>query len=363
MRSRAEGESGRAEKAMADLKKTAPTFYSLAKSRLEEGKFPEALEQVGFALDLDVTNPDYHLLCAQALQSTRKYSEAIAEYRRVLALRPDDKSAKSNMPVCERLAGDSSPADAATTVGLAAWWRADGDARDSVGESDGLLVGGTVMGPGLNGKAFLLNGATSLVSVKNSSAWELGNGDFTIALWAKFTAVSNKQAFLSGDGVGPGSKWIFQLADGRLQLQVNGDKPATLSSGYVALRPFQWYQMIISRRVGRVAFFVNGAEISSADWAGEIPAPTGPHAIGSASGALFHRGFLDDIRIYNRALSANEIQSLFQSQTAAPAPKPAAPETTGKPSTVERIKQIKQLLDQGLINKEDYDRKIKEITE
>ncbi|MEI6071985.1 MAG: protein kinase [Verrucomicrobiae bacterium] len=363
-RTRAEGESGRAEKAMADLKKTAPAFYSLAKLRLEEGEFSDAIEQIGFALDLDVANPDYHLLCAEALQSTRKYSEAIAEYRRVLALRPDDKSAKSNMLVCKRLSGDSSPADAATTLGLSAWWRAEGDARDSVGLSDGILVDGAAMGPGLSGKAFLLNGSTSYVSVKNSSAWAPGNGDFTIALWAKFTAVSNKQAFLAGDGVlGSNSQWIFQLADSKLQLQVNGEKPATLSSAYVAMRPFQWYQIAVSRRSDRVAFHVNGAEISAVNWADEIPPTTGPHAIGCASGAMFVRGFLDDIRIYNRALSANEIQTLFQSQSAVPTPKPTAPETAGKPGMAERINQVKQLLDQGLINKDDYDRKVKEITE
>ena len=364
MRTRAEGESGRAEKAVADLKKTAPAFYLLAKARLEEGNFSEALDQIGFALNMDVANPDYHLLCAQALQSTRKYSEAIAEYRRVLSLRPDDKSAKSNLPVCERLAGDPPLDDPATTVGLAAWWRADGGPRDSVGESDGMLVGDAAIGPGLNGKAFLLNGSTSLVSVKNSPAWTLGKDDFTIALWAKFTAIPGRQAFLAGDGVmASGSKWIFQIADGRLQLQVNGDKPATLSSGYVAIRPFQWYQVAVSRRGGRIAFSVNGAEVSSADWTGEIPPTTGPHAIGCASDSMFVRGFLDDIRLYNRALSAKEIQTLFQSQIAAPALKPSAPETTGKPGAAERIKQIKQLLDQGLINKEDYDRKIKEISQ
>ena len=363
-RSRAKGESGRAEKAVADLKKTAPAFYSLARARLDEGKFSEAIEQIGFALDLDVANADYHLLCAEALQSTRKFSEAVAEYRRVLTLRSDDKIAKTNMAICERLAQDQVDPGSGTTLGLVSWWRADGDARDAIGSSDGTLTNSATVGPGLIGKAFVLNGSSSFVSVKNSPAWEIHKDDFSIALWVKFTAVVSKQAFLAGDGVfGRTSKWVFQLVDGQLQLQVNDSSPVTLSSSYVGFRPFQWYQVIVSRSGERVTFYVNGTALSSVKWKGGMPSTTGPHSIGSASGAFFLRGFLDDIRIYNRALSANEIKTLYASQTATPSPKPAQPTTATKTNTVDRVRQVKQLLDQGFINKEEYDRKVREITE
>jgi uncharacterized membrane protein len=40
---------------------------------------------------------------------------------------------------------------------------------------------------------------------------------------------------------------------------------------------------------------------------------------------------------------------------------PAQVET--KPGAAERLKQVKELYDQGLINKEDYDRKVKEISD
>jgi len=363
-RSRAKGESGRAEKAVADLKKTAPAFYSLARARLDEGKFSEAIEQIGFALDLDVSNADYHLLCAEALQSTRKFSEAVAQYRRVMTLRPDDKTATTNMAICERLDRDQSNPGTGTTIGLVAWWGADSDARDAIGSSDGTLMNSATTGPGVIGKAFVLNGSSSFISVKNSPAWEIHKDDFSIALWTRFTAVASKQAFLAGDGVfGRTSKWVFQFADGQLQLQVNGVRPVTLASSYVSFRPFQWYQVVVSRRGDRVTFYVNGTEVSAVKWTGEIPQTTGPHAIGSASGTLFLRGFLDDVRIYNRALSTSEVKTLFASQGGAVAPKEAQPATATKTNTVDRVRQVKQLLDQGFINREEYDRKVREITE
>jgi hypothetical protein len=73
-------------------------------------------------------------------------------------------------------------------------------------------------------------------------------------------------------------------------------------------------------------------------------------------------GLIDEVRIYNRALSAGEIKLLATATQAGVdvVPAPAA-DNSGKPSAADRLKQLKSLLDQGLINQEDYDRKSKEI--
>jgi hypothetical protein len=76
-------------------------------------------------------------------------------------------------------------------------------------------------------------------------------------------------------------------------------------------------------------------------------------------------GLIDEVRIYSRALSAEEVKALATATQAgveiAGAPKPAASEPTAKPSASERLKQVKALFEQGLISKEDYDKKVKEI--
>ena len=46
---------------------------------------------------------DYRLQRAHLLESTQRLPEAIADYRRALALRPGDASAKLNLALCERL--------------------------------------------------------------------------------------------------------------------------------------------------------------------------------------------------------------------------------------------------------------------
>ena len=73
-------------------------------------------------------------------------------------------------------------------------------------------------------------------------------------------------------------------------------------------------------------------------------------------------GLIDEVRIYNRALSAAEIKALFNATKAgidAATPPPA--DSIAKPDAAERLKKVKALYDQGLINKEDYDKKVKEI--
>jgi hypothetical protein len=73
-------------------------------------------------------------------------------------------------------------------------------------------------------------------------------------------------------------------------------------------------------------------------------------------------GLIDEVRVYNRALSAEEIKRLSAAWRAAADsanPAPSVPAT--QPAAADRLKQVKELYEKGLITKEDYDRKVKEI--
>ena len=72
-------------------------------------------------------------------------------------------------------------------------------------------------------------------------------------------------------------------------------------------------------------------------------------------------GLIDEVRIYNRALSEAEIKALFTATHAGGDILPPPADAAGKPDAAARLKQVKSLYDQGLINKDDYDKKVKEI--
>jgi serine/threonine protein kinase/Leucine-rich repeat (LRR) protein len=99
-------EGRRAENALADLRSAAPTLISQARGLIDQQKFDDALTKIDFAVKIDGKNADYHLLRAQVLEATLRLAEAAAEFRRVLALGPND-SAKANLALCEKLLRDN----------------------------------------------------------------------------------------------------------------------------------------------------------------------------------------------------------------------------------------------------------------
>jgi hypothetical protein len=72
-------------------------------------------------------------------------------------------------------------------------------------------------------------------------------------------------------------------------------------------------------------------------------------------------GLIDEVRIYNRALSEAEIKALFTATHAGADILPPPADAAGAQPAAERLKKVKALYDQGLITKEDYDKKVKEI--
>jgi hypothetical protein len=72
-------------------------------------------------------------------------------------------------------------------------------------------------------------------------------------------------------------------------------------------------------------------------------------------------GFIDEVRIYNRALSPAEIKALASATKAGVDAAVPPPDAGPRPDPATRLKQMKALLDQGLINQQDYDKKVKEI--
>ena len=100
---RAVMEGRRAEQALEELKETAPTFAAQAASLVENQKFDEAINKIGFAIKLDGRNADYQLFLANTLQALARLPEAAAAYRQVLVFRRNDAAAKTNLEICVAL--------------------------------------------------------------------------------------------------------------------------------------------------------------------------------------------------------------------------------------------------------------------
>ena len=81
-------------------------------------------------------------------------------------------------------------------------------------------------------------------------------------------------------------------------------------AGTAAVALNTWTHLAVTFDGSTLRMFVNGVQVSSASVAGSMGASTGPLRIGGDSvwGEYF-KGQIDEVRIYNRALSPGEIQT------------------------------------------------------
>ncbi len=162
-----------------------------------------------------------------------------------------------------------------------------------------------------------------------------------------------------------GGDYNGKAARGKLQFET--------SAGYLgsdrALDDDQWHHVAATYDGKTLRSFIDGVEKSRP---AKNPGPLkktgwdlciGNSLVDYGTGEfLAFDGLIDEVRIYNRALSAAEIKLLATATQAGADVVPAPPaDNSGKPDAAERLKKLKSLFDQGLINKEDYDKKVKEI--
>src|SRR5439155_26736247 len=171
--------------------------------------------------------------------------------------------------------------------------------------------------PGIVGQAFSFDGIDDFVAVPDSSIWAFGTNEFTIELWANFTAASDVRAFVASDsGPGTTNKWIFWLESGRLRFYIYSATAGDANIGANSFAPVlgQWYHLAVTRRGTNYTFYENGSVLSiDSDMrpVPDVPDASAPLTIGQAENLYFFGGRIDELAIYTRALSDNEIAGIY----------------------------------------------------
>jgi len=197
--------------------------------------------------------------------------------------------------------------------GGVSWWHADQSFLDSLGNNDATPVGNVTFAPGVRGSGFFLDG-TDYVQVPDSPSLDFTAG-LTIDAWVNtatgFGRIFDKITRFAQDG------FLMDVIDGgRLRMQVGTmalDAPAPLT-------PNTFVHVAGTFDGARLALFVNGqlqAETPSSQ--GPVPTNALPLRLGADSGgnSIFD-GVIDEPRIFDRALTDAEVNTLFVQGTTCP---------------------------------------------
>jgi hypothetical protein len=230
-----------------------------------------------------------------------------------------------------------------TTSGLIGYWRfeegAGGVARDASGNHNDCLLRGLparwTVGP--LGGALELTGDNWLECPKVDAAAKLSR-ELTIAVWVKRTGVeAHIRALVSRQlNVGPTDHFQLGFRGERVLLKNLARRSGTADPS--GLERGRWYHVTGSfSSDGTARVYVDGAEVASR----QLPARSilgggrNPIVLGAAfNGVGRHRpaerlrGVLDEVMIYDRALSPAEVRALFDrgfKPDDAPAPAPPPP--------------------------------------
>lgn len=205
--------------------------------------------------------------------------------------------------------------------GLVAYYPFNANANDESGhQNNGIVYGAKPTIDRFNrpSSAYKFNGTSDYIMVKNSSA--LCPERFTISLWAILspTVSNNYLRLLSKHIDQPGSYGSYQILTGTVEQPLRCLGTAITNSGYVVSESNTatvpgWHHLVLTWDGASLNFYVDQVLVQQEGWSGTPKYDANPLYIGKDGfyPNSYFSGVIDDIRIYNRALSDNEISNLF----------------------------------------------------
>ncbi len=207
----------------------------------------------------------------------------------------------------------------AELAGLVGWWKFDEtqgtSARDSSGGNhDGTLIGHATWGRGRIGGAVALDGSGGHVKIADASAFDFG-GELTIAAWVNLHSVPSAWTAIITKG---DSAWRMSTMgqDKKIHFSVNHYDRTEGANGSTELTLNQWHHVAAVYDGKTERIYVDGKLDSTQPWPGGISQNDADVLIGENAERM-GRGFdglIDDVRVYDYALSEGEIKGLATGQ-------------------------------------------------
>lgn len=218
-------------------------------------------------------------------------------------------------------------------LGLLAYYPFNNSAADSSTNGfNGVLHGVTGVADRFgraNSAVYFTGDSTSYITVNDHAALRLSNTDFSINVWVNISTYSQAigSHIISKRGVGEYDGYTYSVSGygnpavslGSLGYGPGGDSPGAFSTVGMAQNSWHMATLIYSLSKQQITYYIDGAYSgSTSNIASPDPNNNALIYIGKDNPVFFTtyflNGSLDEMRIYNRKLSNNEISALLRTK-------------------------------------------------
>ena len=222
------------------------------------------------------------------------------------------RTAKKNIAVTRSRITDITLAfsNMAAVGGLVNHWPFTGNAKDVVGGIDATVTGATLTTDrfGNADRAYLFENGNQMAI---GDAGNFGTSSFTANLWINSTQNRSSGAnMIRTDGGTGGAGWFVRFVNfGRIEIWTSGigyTSPDTYNDG-------NWHMVTFVRDAenSEGKLYVDGVYIGGFTGLANVSNLYQTHYLGSYGGGEFYEGKMDDVRLYDKALTEAEISALY----------------------------------------------------
>lgn len=201
-----------------------------------------------------------------------------------------------------------------------AYWRLGESSGTSAADASGnghtgtyvnaptLGVAGALTGDA--NKAVTLNGSTQRVDAPVNDALHPGD-TLSLAAWVKRSSSGTADTIIDG-GTGDYLLWFF--SDDKLYFSKSA--VSNLFASTATFTDTNWHFVVATKAGATIAVYVDGVAIAgTVANATLVPTTNAPRMGATVAGTDFFGGALDEVAIFNRALTAGEIAALYEAGT------------------------------------------------
>jgi hypothetical protein len=203
------------------------------------------------------------------------------------------------------------------SVGLLAYWPFSGNTNDQTPNANHLTNNGATLVADRNGtasSAYSFNGAGNYLEKTVPSFVFSPSGTFSISFWLNRPSTTGGVAMMSGSGTANNFIWLFSGSATNNVFGTNKQQSAWIwANSPYSLNQWEHYVCMYINGVMRV--YRNGVLEVSATYTHTGALSTAlPFYIGKDIGTSYFNGSIDNLMIFNRSLSSDEIINIYNDQ-------------------------------------------------